>query len=90
MASRAPHIVARDAALVRLSRAFPQEYEVIYNEERAARGLPPVRRRKTAEERIADLQREIEALRASAEVRPIVDALPPPPPLEPVERCASR
>lgn len=90
--ARPAYLAARDAALLRLSKARPEEFEALYNEERAVRGLPPLRPRRTREERIADLEQELADLRAAqglAEPRPIVDVDLPPLPTPPEECCAS-
>jgi hypothetical protein len=55
-------LVARDTALLRLKDAHLAEFNRLYDEERVARGLPPLSSRRA--ERIADLRAQLARLEA--------------------------
>lgn len=61
---RRPHLVARDAALLRLRAAHPREYEKLYDEERVKNGVEPLAPRRRA--RIRAMEKKLKQLKDQA------------------------
>jgi hypothetical protein len=60
--TRSPGLAARDAALLRLKELHPADFDRLYDEERAARGLAPLANRRA--ERIEKLRAQLARLEA--------------------------